>query len=79
AKIIGINNRDLDTFDTRLEFSQEMAELMPPNVVKISESGIGRTADVTWLGDIGFAAVLVGESLMRGASILEALPRGRNR
>lgn len=79
AKIIGINNRDLDTFDTRLGFSQEMAELVPANVVKISESGIGSAADVTWLGEIGFAAVLVGESLMRGTSILEALPRGDHR
>ncbi|MHB1611229.1 MAG: indole-3-glycerol phosphate synthase TrpC [Sulfobacillus sp.] len=74
APLIGVNNRDLDTFDTRLAFSAEMARILPGETIKISESGIKTVADVQWLAAQGFDGVLMGEALMRGTPILEALP-----
>ncbi|AUW94485.1 indole-3-glycerol phosphate synthase TrpC [Sulfobacillus sp. hq2] len=71
--VVGINNRDLDTFETRLEFSLEMAPLMPKTVVKVSESGIQTRQDVDRLHDAGYSAILVGEHLMRGGTLLEDL------
>ncbi len=71
--LVGINNRDLDTFATRLEFSREMATHIPPTVTAISESGIQSAAEVHWLRSLGYRGVLVGESLMRGGHLLEEL------
>jgi indole-3-glycerol phosphate synthase len=70
AEIIGVNNRDLDTFDTRLEFSHQLSTLLPPSVIAVSESGIRTTADLTQIQSWGYRAVLIGETLMRGASVL---------
>ncbi len=75
-EIVGINNRDLDSFDTRLEFSERMAPFIPPSVVKISESGIQTRQDVERLRRAGYSAVLVGEHLMRGGNLLEELASG---
>ncbi len=71
--LIGINNRDLDTFETRLEFSHQMAARIPSKVTAVSESGIQTAADVLGLRRAGYRAVLVGESLMRGGRLLEDL------
>jgi indole-3-glycerol phosphate synthase len=72
----GVNNRDLKTFDVRLETSVELAEQLPPNAVRVAESGIHSAADIQRLRSAGFHAFLIGESLMRqpqpGAA-LEAL------
>ncbi len=75
-EIVGINNRDLDSFDTRLEFSERMAPFIPPSVVKISESGIQTRQDVERLRQAGYSGVLVGEHLMRGGNLLEELASG---
>src|SRR5207244_1936166 len=67
AEIVGVNNRNLHTFDVTLETSLELAGKIPANVVKVSESGIHSHADVTLLADAGFQAFLVGEHLMKSA------------
>lgn len=65
ATLIGVNNRDLASFTTRLERSLELAASVPEHVTLVSESGIRTAEDVARLGAAGFDAVLVGESLMR--------------
>jgi indole-3-glycerol phosphate synthase len=73
AEIIGINNRDLNTFTVDLSVTERLSEEVPPDVVLISESGIKTTADVTRLATSGVDAVLVGEALMRGHVSIESL------
>lgn len=63
--LIGVNNRDLDTFRTDLGVVLALAPRVPPSVVLIAESGIRTAEDVQRLGAAGVDAVLVGESLMR--------------
>ncbi len=69
ARLIGINNRDLRTFVTRLEQTLELAPRLPPGVCLVSESGIRDRADIERLQAAGVKAVLVGETLMRSADI----------
>ncbi len=73
APVIGINNRDLHTFTTRLEHTLELLPKIPADRVVVSESGIKTHADLLKLGAAGVRAVLVGESLMRAADIGAAL------
>ncbi|MFZ0270580.1 MAG: indole-3-glycerol phosphate synthase TrpC [Acidobacteriaceae bacterium] len=61
----GVNNRDLNTFEVRLETSLELAAQLPPNSVHVAESGIHTAADIHTLLTAGFHAFLIGESLMR--------------
>jgi indole-3-glycerol phosphate synthase len=68
ADIIGVNNRDLRTFQVKLETSLGLAEQMPDDIVKISESGIHSRADIGRLEDAGFHAFLIGEHLLKAAS-----------
>ncbi|MEF8792574.1 indole-3-glycerol phosphate synthase TrpC [Thiohalorhabdus sp.] len=65
ADLIGINNRDLNTFQTRLETGLELAERVPDGVMLVAESGIHARTDIDRLAAAGFTAFLVGESLMR--------------
>ena len=67
ANAIGVNNRDLRSFDVRLETSLELVERIPSSVIRVTESGIGTVADITRLRQAGFDAFLIGESLMRQA------------
>ena len=67
ADAIGVNNRDLKTFDVSLERSLELIDRIPSAVVRVSESGITTAADIARLRASGFDAFLVGESLMRQA------------
>lgn len=62
---IGVNNRDLKTFSTRLEVSLELAPRLPAGAVHVSESGINTSDDLSRLRSAGFHAFLIGESLMR--------------
>lgn len=64
ANIIGINNRDLKTFDVRIDTSLELAERIPNECVAVSESGIRSHAGLVQLRRAGFDAFLVGEHLM---------------
>ncbi len=65
AGVIGINNRDLKTFETRLEVTHRLAPLVPADRVVVAESGIDSAAQVRELGDLGVDAVLVGSALVR--------------
>ena len=67
ARLIGINNRDLRTFGTRLEHTLELAARVPGDCCLVSESGIRTRQDVLRLQQAGVRAVLVGETLMRAA------------
>jgi indole-3-glycerol phosphate synthase len=69
ARLIGINNRDLRTFATRLEHTLELVSRLPAGCCLVSESGIRTRQDVLRLGAAGVKAVLVGETLMRAADI----------
>ncbi len=69
ARIVGINNRDLRTFETHLGTTLRLVERIPDDLVKVSESGIRTREDVVLLRDAGVDAVLVGESLMREPDI----------
>ena len=62
---IGVNNRDLRTFEVRIETSLELAGRIPASVVRVAESGIATAADLATLRAAGFDAFLIGESLMR--------------
>ncbi len=63
--LCGINNRHLGSFVTDVEHSFRMAELLPADVVKVSESGIGNPATVRALRESGFRGFLIGESFMK--------------
>jgi indole-3-glycerol phosphate synthase len=65
ADAIGVNNRDLKTFEVRLETSLELVERIPTTVVRVAESGIAAPEDLARLRGVGFDAFLIGESLMR--------------
>jgi len=65
ATCIGINNRNLKTFETKLETTLTLSELAPKGCTLISESGIRTADDVKMLRDAGIHAILVGESLLR--------------
>jgi len=75
--MIGVNNRNLDTFVTDLNTSRRLVSRIPEGVVKVSESGITGRRDVEALAQAGFDALLVGETLMRapdpGAKLRELL------
>ena len=73
AEIIGVNNRDLRTFQVSLERSIELAPRIPRHLTKVSESGIFSSADVHRLVAVGFDAVLVGEHLVRSGDPTAAL------
>ena len=70
---IGVNNRNLHTFEVRLETSLELAHGLPSTVVRVAESGIHTAADIALLRTAGFEAFLVGESLMRQPDPAQAL------
>jgi indole-3-glycerol phosphate synthase len=78
ADIVGVNNRNLHTFEVTLETSLRLAEKIPANVVKVSESGIHSRADVVQLTEAGFQAFLVGEHLMKSADPAAALKELRS-
>jgi indole-3-glycerol phosphate synthase len=73
AGLIGVNNRNLDTFEVSLDTSLRLAFQMPSDVVRVSESGIRTRADIDLLHGAGFQAFLVGESLMRACDPAAAL------
>jgi indole-3-glycerol phosphate synthase len=69
AGVIGVNNRDLRTFTTRLEHTLDLAPAVPKDRCLVSESGIRTREDVVHLQAAGVKAVLVGETFMRAADI----------
>jgi indole-3-glycerol phosphate synthase len=73
ARIIGVNNRDLRTFQVDLAVSVRLADKIPNGVIKVVESGIHTAADVRQLRAAGYNSFLVGEHLMKSADPARAL------
>lgn len=67
ARMIGVNNRNLKDFSVDTENSRRLRQMIPPEVLFVSESGVGSAEDVNRLRGIGADAVLIGETLMRAA------------
>lgn len=75
ATVIGVNNRDLTTFNVALETSLNLAPVAPSGVILVSESGITSGEDIRLLKSAGFDAFLIGEHFMRAADPGDALAR----
>jgi len=73
AHLVGVNNRNLHTFEVNLETSLRLAPRIPTGIVKVSESGIRSAEDICRLQQAGFQAFLVGEHLMRSKDRRQAL------
>ncbi len=73
AEIIGVNNRDLRTFEVSLDVSVRLARRMPANVLAVAESGIRSAEDVARLRAAGYRGFLVGEHLMKSPDAAGAL------
>lgn len=73
AKLIGINNRNLKTFETRLETTAKLAAQVPPDITLISESGISSKEDIAYLTQVGAKGLLIGETFMRREQVGEAI------
>lgn len=69
ARLIGVNNRSLRTFEVDLAITESLAALAPPDALLVTESGIFTPADVARLERSGAKAMLVGEGLMRQADV----------
>ncbi len=75
AKLIGVNNRNLSTFEVSLDVSRQLIENREPDVIYVAESGISDRAEIDELHGRGFNGFLIGETLMRSADPLAELKR----
>jgi|ERR1051326_3347360 indole-3-glycerol phosphate synthase len=73
CRLIGVNNRDLRTFEVSLETSIQLASAVPSEVLLISESGINSVSDIQRLARVGYRGFLIGETLMRADDARELL------
>ena len=81
ANIIGVNNRDLKSFNIDLQTSEVLRPKIPASIITVSESGISTPEDARRMKDLGYHAILVGEALVKSsdpANLLTALKGGIN-
>ena len=79
ARLIGVNNRNLKDFSVDTENSKRLRNLIPRNILFVSESGVKTASDVQTLREIGADAVLVGETLMKAKNKCEKLKELRGK
>lgn len=72
TRLVGINNRDLHTFNTTLEVSEKLSKLVPKNRIIVAESGISNREDLLRLARCNIFTYLIGESLMRQSDVRKA-------
>jgi indole-3-glycerol phosphate synthase len=72
SPLIGVNNRNLKTFETTLETTRELSKHVPKDRMLISESGLFTPADLADMAGFGARSFLIGESLMRQSDVTEA-------
>lgn len=72
SPLMGINNRDLNTFETSLDTTRRLSKLVPADRIIVSESGLNTPKDLADMAMYGAKAFLIGESLMRQADVAEA-------
>lgn len=78
AEIIGVNNRNLNTFEVNLEHSLELVSFLSQEVCRVAESGVKGGEDARRLKEAGYDAVLVGEALMRATDLKSKLKELKN-
>ena len=72
SELLGINNRDLNTFETSLDTTRHLSRLVGPERILVAESGLNTPADLADLAKYGARSFLIGESLMRQENVEEA-------
>jgi indole-3-glycerol phosphate synthase len=75
AKMVGINNRDLNTFATDLDVTLRLASRVPKGILVVAESGLGTPEDLERLARVDVRTFLIGESLMRETDVAGATSR----
>lgn len=73
ASMIGINNRNLHTFETDIRTTERLIARIPDGVIKVTESGISQSDEIAYLASVGADAALIGEHFMRRDSVEQAV------